>query len=105
MSEPNGEAMSGENLRYPILRGKDIVKIVDDREQVDVVNCFPTLQPGDVLKITSVDDLGEVDLGQLIAVRQVEHESALFVDLGSKAEDAVRTAGVVGARVTHIDER
>lgn len=69
------------------------------------MNLFPTLRPGDVLKIDIVDDLGDFDLGQLVAIREVENEeAALSVDVGSEAEEAVGAAGVVGARVTSIDD-
>lgn len=95
--------MSGDQPRVPILKGSDVVRIVDDQERSDVVSFFPTLRPGDVLKITESGDLGDVGLGQLVAIREVEYgEPALSVDVSSEAKDAVQTAGVVGARVKHI---
>lgn len=96
--------MGEDEGRHPILTHRDVVKIVNGQEQIDVVNIFPTLKPGDVLKISKVTDLGDLDLGQLIAIRKVEQgEGALSVSSGPEAEEAVRSAGVVGARVTSID--
>lgn len=96
--------MGEDEGRHPILTRRDVVKIVNGQEQVDVVNLFPTLKPGDVLKISKVTDLGDLDLGQLIALHEVEQgEGALSVSSGAGTEEAVRSAGVVGARVTSID--
>jgi hypothetical protein len=93
--------MGDSDKGFPTIGTEIVIKVDND---ADLVNRFPDVEQGDIIKISD-HDLSNVNVGQFLLISKVPAaESEFSVQVADETAVMDSSAEELGARVSQVDE-